>query len=234
MRLPEQVGNLRYRSMMDDFDETVETVEEGSRGSKMGLVAVIIGVVGIIVGVTGIVLANQAQTKVRAIEAKLASQPDKTPELQKSVADVNDRLEKLGTEFVKLGRADRQIQDNTQAAFNEVTGSIKANRDALNELSGKMTELVGKLENWQPSGRVARTTTASSSPATADTSTDGESEAPGAEPALDEDVYVIQSGDTLSGVAKRFGVSLSALQAANPTVNPRALQIGQRIVIPGN
>jgi LysM repeat protein len=33
-------------------------------------------------------------------------------------------------------------------------------------------------------------------------------------------------------VAKKFGVSLSALMAANPTVNPRALQIGQKIVIP--
>jgi LysM repeat protein len=47
-------------------------------------------------------------------------------------------------------------------------------------------------------------------------------------------VHIVQSGDTLSKIANEYGVTLSQLQAANPRVNPRALQIGQRIVIPVN
>lgn len=45
--------------------------------------------------------------------------------------------------------------------------------------------------------------------------------------------YMVQSGDTLFGIAVRFGVSLPALQAANPGVDPALLQVGQRLFIPG-
>jgi LysM repeat protein len=45
-------------------------------------------------------------------------------------------------------------------------------------------------------------------------------------------VYAIQQGDTLSTIAERHGVSLDALLAANPGVEPTALRIGQELLIP--
>ena len=45
-------------------------------------------------------------------------------------------------------------------------------------------------------------------------------------------LHVIQSGDTFSKVAKVYQVSLSALMKANQNLNPRALRVGQEIVIP--
>ena len=45
--------------------------------------------------------------------------------------------------------------------------------------------------------------------------------------------YVVRDGDTLYDIARNFGVSLEALQAANPGVVPSALSIGQSLVIPG-
>ena len=44
--------------------------------------------------------------------------------------------------------------------------------------------------------------------------------------------YTIQKGDTYSTIAPKFGVTVKALQAANPTVDPAKLQIGKKIVIP--
>lgn len=44
--------------------------------------------------------------------------------------------------------------------------------------------------------------------------------------------YVIAKGDTLATVATKKGVSLKALQAANPGVDPRKLKVGQKIQIP--
>lgn len=44
--------------------------------------------------------------------------------------------------------------------------------------------------------------------------------------------YTIRAGDSLSLIALRYGVTLDALQAANPGVNSNMLSIGQRIVIP--
>ena len=44
--------------------------------------------------------------------------------------------------------------------------------------------------------------------------------------------HVIQSGDTFSKVSKIYGVSLNALMNANKDLNPKALRVGQEIVIP--
>jgi len=46
--------------------------------------------------------------------------------------------------------------------------------------------------------------------------------------------YTVRSGDSMSGIAARHGVSLSALERANPQVkNPNLIYPGQRLTIPG-
>jgi LysM repeat protein len=44
--------------------------------------------------------------------------------------------------------------------------------------------------------------------------------------------YTVKSGDTLAGIAARFGVSLEDLRAANPGVDASALSVGQSIKLP--
>ncbi|MGA2180115.1 MAG: LysM peptidoglycan-binding domain-containing protein [Verrucomicrobiota bacterium] len=44
--------------------------------------------------------------------------------------------------------------------------------------------------------------------------------------------YVIVHGDTLGKIAKKNGVTLSALKAANPGVEPTKLKVGQKLTIP--
>jgi hypothetical protein len=46
-------------------------------------------------------------------------------------------------------------------------------------------------------------------------------------------VYIIKTGDTLSKVAKRYGLTLEELLAANPDIkNPDKIALGQQIIIP--
>lgn len=45
-------------------------------------------------------------------------------------------------------------------------------------------------------------------------------------------VYVVQAGDTLSGIARRYGVTVADLAAANGLLNPNLIYVGQRIAIP--
>lgn len=45
-------------------------------------------------------------------------------------------------------------------------------------------------------------------------------------------VYQVQSGDTLLAIAAQFGLAAEAIQEANGIVDPRRLQIGQRLIIP--
>ena len=44
--------------------------------------------------------------------------------------------------------------------------------------------------------------------------------------------HTIRRGETLSGIAQRYGVSMRLIQASNPNVHPRRLRIGGRLVIP--
>lgn len=44
--------------------------------------------------------------------------------------------------------------------------------------------------------------------------------------------HYVSRGETLSQIARRYRVSQSMIQAANPRLRPRALRVGQRIIVP--
>jgi len=46
-------------------------------------------------------------------------------------------------------------------------------------------------------------------------------------------IHVVQPGETLSGIARQYGVSVDALMAANDITDPHLIKIGQEIIIPG-
>lgn len=45
-------------------------------------------------------------------------------------------------------------------------------------------------------------------------------------------VHMIRHGDTFWRLARRYGVSVEAIRAANPRLNPLNLQPGTRLVVP--
>jgi LysM repeat protein len=46
-------------------------------------------------------------------------------------------------------------------------------------------------------------------------------------------IYIVQPGDTLSGIAAKFGVSIEDLIRVNQIANPDNLVVGTRLIIPG-
>jgi len=75
---------------------------------------------------------------------------------------------------------------------------------------------------------------ASPSPSTPTSSLPTASVAPTEAPAATPITYTVQAGDTMSRIAKKFGVNLADLIAANATTlpDPDKLQIGDVLVIP--
>ncbi|HEU4760454.1 MAG TPA: LysM peptidoglycan-binding domain-containing protein [Dehalococcoidia bacterium] len=59
----------------------------------------------------------------------------------------------------------------------------------------------------------------------------GSDPSPQAAPLPDGGVYVVQPGDTLSGISLRFNVSIDALQETNGIADPNLIIAGQRITI---
>ena len=44
-------------------------------------------------------------------------------------------------------------------------------------------------------------------------------------------VYVVKSGDSLSAISAKTGIPVATLEALNPSVDPNALQTGQRLTL---
>jgi len=72
-----------------------------------------------------------------------------------------------------------------------------------------------------------------SEPPPATTPPPGATPTPTPQPGGDGSTYVVQPGDTLSAIARRFGTNVVALAAANNIANPNYIYVGQRLIIPG-
>jgi len=44
--------------------------------------------------------------------------------------------------------------------------------------------------------------------------------------------YTVKAKDTMWAISQKFGVTIAALKAANPTVDPTKMRIGSVLVIP--
>ena len=45
--------------------------------------------------------------------------------------------------------------------------------------------------------------------------------------------YIVQRGDTLSKISKKFNIKLAAIRAANPSLKGDVIRVGQRLTLPG-
>jgi LysM repeat protein len=54
-----------------------------------------------------------------------------------------------------------------------------------------------------------------------------------ARPSAGDTVHVVRAGETMSGIAQRYGVSLTKLLAANRLRNAGLIFVGQKIIVPG-
>ena len=106
------------------------------------------------------------------------------------------------------GKLDGKANVAEVTAINDTLGKIIANQ---NEQTKAFNDATAALQAAAKAKAVAPTTGGAGSKAVV--------AGPGS--------YAVQKGDTLSGIAKKAGISLKALQDLNPSVNPNKMQIGQ-------
>lgn len=88
--------------------------------------------------------------------------------------------------------------------------------------------LTNQAPNPLPAARVAQPARGSPQPLADSTSTGRSTATPAASPRT----HTVKAGETPTFIARKYGVKLEALMAANPRLDPRRMQIGQAVIIP--
>lgn len=212
---------------MEDFDDkplnplTPDPEPEEERategGSKLMVVAMLLALGGLAVGVVGIVMANQASRQISELKQQLADVKGPGQELALRLDDHDARLVALDSEIVKLGRTDRMHE-----------GAIQENRQALVAMNGNLERLTSGVAEVRQAAPTRPTSTAT----TSTPSTSGGSDGSATPTTASGRTYTIKAGDTFSKIAREYGTTIAAIEAANPGVQSSRLKIGQEINLP--
>ena len=103
-------------------------------------------------------------------------------------------------------------------------------RDQLARLQAAASQVSSNNRTIVPSLAASRDNTATTVPARA---VGGTASAPKTERvSASTRRHKVQSGETPVAIARRYNVKLDALLTANPSLNPKRMQVGQSLVIP--
>jgi LysM repeat protein len=208
------------------MDESSEPAEVPSGSSLIPLVlailALLVGGSGIYFGYTA---AQQSQSIQDEIEAQSGRSSASVSALEGQMAQVSKDLEGIQNNLEAIKTKMRMDRDAQTRALSQIAEEMASNREQINQNTRDIAEIPEQIVAAPPPAPV-RSPTPSEEP---ETPRNPAGDDPG-----EGTVHTIASGDTLARLAAKYNVSLSQLLAANPTVDPRRLQIGQQIQIPQN
>lgn len=212
-------------------DDSIPSEDSGGGGSLLPLIALILGVLGLGAGGVGIYFGFQAVQALPSLEETVQEGRGQTGEqlagLRSTIENLAGEVDHLKNEIVTIKTRARADATRQGEAIEEVYRAINANRGRLNEHSRAIAEipdLIAKLQPPPPPPAPAPQT--GQTPERRETNGEVERDAAG------NILHTIQAGDTFGRLAREYEVPLSAILDANPTLNPNALRIGQKVVIP--
>ncbi len=137
---------------------------------------------------------------------------------------------------------DKGPNDNARGAFSAPYYTI-ASGDTLYSIGKRFGVSVAALQNVNDIANPNRISAGAKLvvPGSSDSNDDGDKGWSGHDKGPDDNArgtfsaphYTIASGDSLTSIGERFGVSVAALQKVNRIANPNRISAGAKLVIPG-
>ncbi len=222
----------QLKNMEDELETKIE---------KQSQLVPALGLLGLGLGVVATALGIISMVKVGDTAADMNDKIEKAAALSLETKKISDRIDSLAMQIEEIKAGDKSRYDSLISQLNaelkrmgasieNVAKSSQNNRDLIEELakrSSKRTTQAESAQNRQQAARQAPERTAAAEQPAQQTQT-AEQPAQNGE----SKKYKIQSGDTFAKLAKKHGVSLDAIIAANPDANPSRLKVGQEINIP--
>jgi LysM repeat protein len=186
------------------------------------MVPVAIGLVGVVLAAAALFLSlgNRGAAKsIDDLKQDLASAQAQAQAAEKHAADLDGKFSALVQTNSALSTQIQNVTGQVNDALNKMGAAITDDRQQLKVQADAIQQLSAK-----PSTTTATTTASSDKTAAAPATSTA---VPG-----QGGIHVIATGDTLGSLAHKYGVSVSAIEAANPDANPTKLHLGQKITIP--
>jgi len=178
--------------------------------------ALVLALVGAAIGSAALVeslIVRRQMNDLLLLTEKMVNQED-LGQVRKETSRNTADLTRLGQQINSSVTSYRQLADYGDT---ELRGSRELVRASATQAAAAKTAP-------EPEPTPAATPAAPTPEATAAT--------PAAPAPAAGETYIVKAGDTLAGIAKDHGTSVTAIQKANPKINPQTLQIGQKIRIP--
>ena len=186
---------------------------------------VALGVAGILIGIVSLYMAFHVNKRISASGDVMDKKIANVARVNGTISELEGRINALKTQLAKQTEQIDDLISQTQSAFVQVGKEIGSTRSQVTKNADKIRELVENMTKpVKPVRAVAKAAPAkASSSGVAAPLSDGQMRE-----------HVIASGDTFSKLAAQYHVTTDAILAANPDVDPRRLQIGQKIMIPAS
>ncbi len=198
-----------------------------------------LGLLGLGLGVVATALGIISMIKVGDTAADMNDKIEKAAALSLETKKISDRIDSLAMQIEEIKAGDKSKYDSLISQLNaelkrmgasieNVAKSSQNNRSLIEELAKRSTRRA------QAEPAPARQQAAQQAPEQTATTAEQPAQQTAEQPAQngEQKKYKIQSGDTFAKLAKKHGVSLDAIIAANPDANPSRLKVGQEINIP--
>lgn len=198
-----------------------------------------LGLLGLGLGVVATALGIISMIKVGDTAADMNDKIEKAAALSLETKKISDRIDSLAMQIEEIKAGDKSKYDSLISQLNaelkrmgasieNVAKSSQNNRNLIEELAKRSTRRA------QVEPAPARQQAAQQAPEQTAAAAEQPAQQTAEQPAQNGEhkKYKIQSGDTFAKLAKKHGVSLDAIIAANPDANPSRLKVGQEINIP--
>ncbi|MGE9295133.1 MAG: LysM peptidoglycan-binding domain-containing protein [Puniceicoccales bacterium] len=233
---------------MASFDPELSSFESSSAGGAGGmgsmLVPVLIGVAGVVLGGAALYFSLSGTDEAGAAQQRLESMTAKAEGLETRIRDLEAKYAQMATQASSMDKDIDQVVNDTKTAFRQVGIEINRNREQIDQNADALTELIQTLNRTgRPASAGGAQAAAPAQPAAPVSEESARERLPLATENVEEEseevviiaddqVHTIRSGDTFTKLSQQYNVSVAAILAANPDVDPRRLAVGQKITIP--
>lgn len=198
-----------------------------------------LGLLGLGLGVVATALGIISMIKVGDTAADMNDKIEKAAALSLETKKISDRIDSLAMQIEEIKAGDKSKYDSLISQLNAELKRMGASIENVAKSSQNNRNLIEELakrskRRAQAEPAPARQQAAQQAPEQTAAAAEQPAQQTAEQPAQngEQKKYKIQSGDTFAKLAKKHGVSLDTIIAANPDANPSRLKVGQEINIP--